>query len=159
MGEDKLCNNQQAVGFVFGFYDDAKELAAQVSVPVENILGLAAEESQYGTGTIAREYNNYFSLHAPAKFQTGEKPAKGDPKVKVATFESFKRSGQSFLDHYGEKIRGVSDPSKFALALVDARFNSGNSENGGRSDFVDYLVGIIKAVKVRSACKRPSYEK
>ncbi|MDI5829785.1 hypothetical protein MJN51_39885, partial [Salmonella enterica subsp. enterica serovar Kentucky] len=40
-------------------------------VPVENILGLAAAESQYGTGRIAREYNNYFSLQAPASFQSG----------------------------------------------------------------------------------------
>ncbi len=35
-------------------------IAKELDVPVENILGLAAAESQYGTGRIAVEYNTTF---------------------------------------------------------------------------------------------------
>jgi flagellum-specific peptidoglycan hydrolase FlgJ len=153
MGEDKLCNNQQAVSFVFEHYAEAKQLADKVNVPVENILGLAAEESQYGTGSIAQECKNYFSLHAPAKFQIGSQPARGDPSVKVAKFQSFKDCGESFIASYGERIRNKTDPHEFARALITARFNSGKSADGGRDDFADYLADIIRAVKIRTACK------
>jgi hypothetical protein len=54
---------------------------------------------------------------------------------------------------YGPTISGISDAKEFANALVGAHFNSGKSSDGGRSDFVNYLVGIIDAVKVRAQCK------
>ncbi len=65
---DKACNNVGAVRFVHEHMKVCEIIAKELDVPVENILGLAAAESQYGTGRIAREYNNYFSLQAPASF-------------------------------------------------------------------------------------------
>lgn len=150
---DPLCNNQDAVKFVHGFQSEATDMAKQVSVPVEFILGLAAEETQYGTGSIAIECNNYFSLHAPAPGQSGARPAKGDPKVLVAKFDSVHDSGASFIKKYGDSIKGASDANDFAKRLIKARFNSGSGADGGRADFVTYLVGIIRAVKVRMDCK------
>jgi hypothetical protein len=123
-----------------------------VGVPVENILGLAAQESQYGSGRIASEYNNYFSMHAPAKFQVRAEPALKDPKIKVAVFKSFLDSGQSFLAKFGENIRGKTVPSEFASALVLAGFNSGKAATGGRDHFAKYLADIIHMVKLRMDC-------
>jgi hypothetical protein len=151
---DKWCGNHEAVGFVLKYYDDASKLAKEVDVPVENILGLAAQESQYGQGRIASELENYFSMHAPAPMQTGEETALKDKKVRVAKFKSFYQSGQSFVARYGSAIRGKADPVEFGRALVAAGFNSGDSTIGGRSGFAPYLAGIIGAVKHRTACKR-----
>ena len=54
----KLCNNTNAVTFVSKYKAACQPIADQLDLPVENILGLAAQESQYGAGRIARELNN-----------------------------------------------------------------------------------------------------
>ena len=71
---------------------DCQPIADRLKVPVENILGLAAQESQYGEGRIASQYNNYFSMHAPAVVAT--KPihrqmqsSRGSPVVEVKVSE------------------------------------------------------------------------
>ena len=148
-----FCNNLSAVEFVYKFQNDASRLAQQVNVPTENILGLAAEESQYGAGRIATTINNYFSMHAPAPLQIGEEPAHGNPSVKVAKFNSFYQSGQSFIAIYGSSIRNLSDPAQFGKALVRVNFNPGDAARGGRTGFVEYLAEIIEVVKLRMGCR------
>ena len=54
----RLCNNISAVTFVSKYKAVCQPIADQLDLPVENLLGLAAQESQYGTGRIARELNN-----------------------------------------------------------------------------------------------------
>src|SRR5262245_6123570 len=124
------CNALDAANFVQAHKFEADQLAAKLDVPTENLLGLAAEESRWGTGRIAREYNNYFSMHAPAPREIGSEPARGDPKVRVSKFESFLQSGESFIDRFGDCVRGKKDPKEFAEALVKCKFNSGNSKTG-----------------------------
>ena len=152
MVADKLCNNVPAVKFVSEYKNKCDTFAAQLEVPVENFLGLAAQESQYGTGRIARECNNYFSMHAPAKYQSGSQPARGNPKVQVAEFSSFEDCAKSFVSRFGADVKGKKDPKEFAKALVAAGFNSGDASSGGRDGFIDYLVDIISAVKRRMQC-------
>ena len=146
------CNALEAVAFVKKFKADCLPIAQQLAVPVEYILGLAAEESLYGKGRIASEYNNYFSLHAPAPFETREESARADPKVKVAVFDSFTQSARSFAAKYGSYVKNANTPEAFADALVSSHFNSGDASNGGRSGFKTYLVGIIAQVKARMEC-------
>jgi len=150
---DKLCNNLNALAFVKQFKDDSAHIAATLDLPVENILGLAAEESLYGKGRIATEYNNYFSMHAPAPGQIGDAPALGSKKVRVAKYASFADCARSFAMRFGPNVRGKIDPTEFANALVKAGYNTADSQTGGRDDFVEYLVGIIGAVKGRMGCK------
>jgi hypothetical protein len=147
-----LCNYQSAVDFVKRIQADCKTLADRINVPVENVVGLAAEESEYGTGRIAKMYNNYFSMHAPAVFQTGAEPSMKNPKVKVAKYTSFLQCGESFVVRFGDSVRGIKDPTEFAKALVRVHFNTADSKTGGRDDFVAYLVQIIGNVKVRMTC-------
>jgi flagellum-specific peptidoglycan hydrolase FlgJ len=135
------------------FRQDSKQLAQFLNVPIENILGLAAHESQYGQGRIAQEDNNYFSMHAPAPMQIGEDVAKGNVHLKVAKFASFAQSGQSFIARYGYAVRGKSDPMAFGQALVQARFNSGNPKNGGAADYAKKVAAMIQMVKLRLECK------
>jgi flagellum-specific peptidoglycan hydrolase FlgJ len=147
-----LCNSATALAFVHNFEKDASTVAATLAVPVENILGLAAEESQYGQGRIARVHNNYFSMHAPAPLMAGTAPALGDPKMLVAVYTSFLQSAQSFAARFGSAVRGQAKPDDFAHALQRAKFNTGNSATGGRDHFVLYLIGVIDSVRVRMQC-------
>lgn len=147
-----LCNAVDAVAFVHKYRADCEPVAKQLAVPVENILGLAAQESQYGRGRIASEYNNYFSMHAPSPLQVRSESAKNNPKVKVAVFNSFADSARSFAMRYGPSVKGISDPKQFGEALVKAGFNPGTAELGGRAGFADYVAEIIGQVKIRLAC-------
>jgi len=147
-----LCNYKSAVHFVKTIQADCKTLADQIDVPVENVVGLAAEESEYGSGRIAKTYNNYFSMHAPAPYQNGAVPSLKNPKLKVATYDTFLKCGQSFVERFGDSVRGIKDPTEFAKALVKVHFNTGDSKTGGRDDFVPYVVQIIGSVKVRMNC-------
>ncbi|WP_426186829.1 glucosaminidase domain-containing protein [Pseudomonas sp. NFXW11] len=148
----KLCNNISAVTFVSKYKAVCQPIADQLNLPVENLLGLAAQESQYGTGRIARELNNYFSMHAPAPLQSGSESAQGNPKVKVARFDSFQKCAQSFAQSFGSAVRGKRDPMEFAQALVRSGYNSGDAATGGRNGFAKYLADIIIAVRGRMAC-------
>ena len=149
-----LCNTTHAVAFVHKYKVDCEKVISEykLDVPVENILGLAASESEYGKGRIAGELNNYFSMRAPAPFQTGQESAQGDPRVIVAKFGSFYQGAQSFSRRFGDAVRGKKDPREFAQALMAKGYNTGNAKTGGRDGFVNYLIGIINAVKGRLSC-------
>lgn len=151
--QSPLCNNEDAVSFVKQFLPYAKTIADELGVPVENILGLAAQESQWGSGRIAFTYNNYFSMRAPAPYQNGESKALGDPKVRVAHFIDKPTCGKSFVARWGDAVRNVTDPTEFGKVLVKAGFNTGNSKTGGRDDFVPYLKTIITNTTIRLGCK------
>jgi hypothetical protein len=147
-----LCNNLVAVAFVKKYRDDCEEVAKRLDVPVENILGLAAQESLYGEGRIAKDLKNYFSMHAPAPKQIGAEHPLGNNKIKVAKFSTFKDCAESFEQRFGPAVKGKKSPDDFAQTLVRIGFNTGKAENGGRAGFANYLVGIINAVKGRLTC-------
>jgi len=147
------CNVVTAVKFVQKYEHDSAVVAKLLNVPTENILGLAAHESQYGEGRIANEDFNYFSMHAPAPLQTGEDAAKGNAKVKVAKYTSFLLSAQSFAARYGDVVRGKTDPMEFAQALVRAHFNTSDPRTGGATNYAKKVADAIGMVKVRLQCK------
>jgi len=153
----KLCNATHAVEFVRKYKEDCQRVIDEDSlgIPVENLLGLAAKESGYGgeNSRIARELNNYFSMHSPAPFEVGRSPAKGDPNVYLAHFASFYQSAKSFSRRFGVAIRGKNDPSAFAQALVCSSgcYNPGKAP-GGNPEFVRLLIDVIRTVKVRLTC-------
>lgn len=148
-----VCNDIDAVAFVQKFRNDAKHIALMLDVPVENILGLAAEESGWGKGRIAIDYNNYFSMHAPAPLQIDEQAAKRSSTVKVAVYSSFLQSGQSFAARFGSAVRGKKDTKAFVQALMHAGYNSGNPKTGGRAGFATFLTDIINTAGERMLCK------
>ncbi len=106
--------------FVAKYIEQAQRGAKELEVPVENILGLSAIESQWGNGRIAKKGNNYFSLHAPAAFQIGTFPALDDETVLLPIFPSYAASMKSFFACCGHLIRRVQDPIEFAKKLQDA---------------------------------------
>ncbi|NHZ96330.1 glucosaminidase domain-containing protein [Massilia sp. CCM 8734] len=128
------------------------QVAKDLDIPLENLVGLAAEESGYRRGRISIDCKNYFSMRSPAPGQVGFEVARNDPKVKVAKYGRPIDSVESFKTKWGPFVQGKRDPVDFANALVRAGFNTGKNEDGGRAGFANYLLGLIIAVKGRLAC-------
>jgi hypothetical protein len=98
--------------------NDAIAIANLANILPEEVLGISGLESGWGDGRFAVEGNNFFSLHAPAPYETGTITAKGDAKVQVAKFASYLDSGKAFANSKkGHLIKGIKDPVHFATVL------------------------------------------
>ncbi|MGA8549411.1 MAG: glucosaminidase domain-containing protein [Stellaceae bacterium] len=98
---------------------DAQKAADKLGIPVENILGLSALESNWGISRFASQGNNFFGIHYPAPYATGYLQAKRGSN-KVATFASYADSLKSFIALSGSLIEDKSDPEAFAAALQNS---------------------------------------
>jgi flagellum-specific peptidoglycan hydrolase FlgJ len=116
--------------FVDAHLADAQKAADQLGIPVENILGLSALESGWGSSPFAAQGSNYFGIHYPAPYATGYMRAKKGP-AKVATFASYADSLQSFVALSGSIVQGKSDAEAFATALQNSG-KFGVYENGAK---------------------------
>jgi hypothetical protein len=139
--------------FVEAHLADAQKIAAQLHVPVENILALSALESGWGDDSrFAREGNNFFSIHCsehgPPPFAIDCVPAQDDPKVKVATFANYADSARSFADKCGKVVQGKADSREFAAALQD-RCKYGIDEHGSKvPTFVGGFAGTARSIRL-----------
>ena len=127
---DPACNVGYAVDFVHAHEADAAIVAKELGVSTQDILGLSASESTFGSGKFVRdEGNNYFSLQGNenSPFANGNQFSGGG--TELSTFPSYLASARSFAAQYGSLVRGRVDPAQFARALVP-RFNSGRLPYG-----------------------------
>ena len=109
----------QRAKFVRDHLAAALKGAKTLGVPAENILGLSALESTWGTGKFAiNGNNNFFNIHYPARGATGFVSSGGG--TKVSKFTSYANSLQSFIELSGSIVQGKSDPDEFARALQDS---------------------------------------
>jgi Mannosyl-glycoprotein endo-beta-N-acetylglucosaminidase len=140
--------NQTYLNFIQAHVTDARIIAVQLNVPVANVLGLAGEESTFGTSRFAAEGNNFFGLHAPEPGQSGTLTALGNRTVQVSTFPSpgFLNSGRAFAQTKGSYVRGVNDPDTFATILHHHGFGI------GRSSYVANLANVIENFDLRIDC-------
>ena len=116
----EMSADEKKRGFVERHYEDAKDVADALGVPVENILGISAVESGWGgidpKARFARDGNNYFGQHAPATYQIGTMPIERG-RGQMAVFATPSDSFQAFGYHYGSRVQGTSDPAEFARIL------------------------------------------
>jgi Mannosyl-glycoprotein endo-beta-N-acetylglucosaminidase len=117
--------------FVDAHLADTQKAAERLGIPVENILGVSALESTWGTSRFASQGNNYFGIHYPAPYTTGYMQAKRGP-AKVATFASYADSLKSFVATSGSLIQGKSDPEAFATALQNSGKFGINPDTGAK---------------------------
>ncbi|MGH7047252.1 MAG: glucosaminidase domain-containing protein [Stellaceae bacterium] len=82
--------------FAHAHLADTQKAADQLGIPVENILGLSALESGWGSRPFAAQGSNYFGIHYLAPYATGYMQAKRGP-AKIATFASYADSLKSFI--------------------------------------------------------------
>ena len=124
----------------------AAGVASQLNVPSANILGLAAEETGWGTSPIALNAHNFFGIHAGAPGSIGPYTTSGGAKVSMFPANTgFLASAQSFAANFGYLVKGISNPTSFAQALVP-KFNPANAAKGGNPNFVRLVSGTIRAV-------------
>ena len=91
------CAAQEAVAFIKLHKLDAAQVAADLAVPTENLLGLSGIESKWGAGPFATNgRNNFFSLHggSDAPFANGSVTSAQDGTL--STFPSYLDSARSF---------------------------------------------------------------
>ncbi len=145
------CSALSAVSFIHAHQDDAAIVARQLTVPTQNVLGLSGIESKWGQSNAARYANNFFGLHggADAPFANEVWYTRGG--VAMSAFPSYLASGQSFAAQWGASVRGISDPTQFAQALVNAGFNSGMAPLGN-PNFVHDTAATINATAGRMEC-------
>ena len=79
--------------FVDAHLVDAQEAADRLGIPVENILGLAALESGWGSSPYAAQGNNYFGIHYPAPYATGYTQARRGPEAFAAALQNSGKFG------------------------------------------------------------------
>ena len=153
-GKRDVCNkadptNNKVLSFIAAHQADASAVANQLNVPVQNILGLSAQESNYGQSAIAQAANNFFGQHAGAPGSSGIYTTSGG--VAVATFPNYLASAQSFATAFGGLVQNQTSPSSFANALVP-RFNPASAAAGGNPGFVQAVTGAINSVASRLNC-------
>lgn len=113
---------QRKQNFVNAHLAATERVAKELNVPVENILGIAALESQWGDYHFASEGNNFFGLYYPAPYGVPNQwnTARGNPKARLAVFNSYEDSLNSFIYSNGSLIQGKSDPVAFMQSLQDS---------------------------------------
>ena len=133
--------------FVDAHLADAQKAADRLGIPVENILGLSALESTWGTSRFAAQGNNYFGIHYPAPYATGHMKAKRGP-TKVATFASYADSLKSFVQISGSLVRDKSDPEAFAAALQNSGKFGINPDTGAKvPTYVPNVAATIRGLQ------------
>ena len=142
--------NKKILDFMRAHLADAQLIADELSIPVEFILGLSAEESTWGTSNIATKFSNFFGMHGGAKYSVGTYHL--SKKVSVSIYpidEGYLISGLSFGARWGKQLSGVSDAADFVQRLEDACFNGCPAQN---PRFKKLLKDTIDSVKKRLVC-------
>ena len=139
-------NNAQKLDWINAHLTDATKVAGELGVTAADILGLSALESGWGNGRFAKQGNNFSSEHYPASLATGYITARGNTKVKVATFASYGDSAESFRLDYGSLVQNLADSAKFAAALQNAGKYGINPDGSKVSNFVTDTAGTISGL-------------
>jgi RHS repeat-associated protein len=158
--DEKYPLNKTYLDFIRAHLAEAAAMAAQLNVPVENILGLSGLESQFGDSRIAREDNDFFGLHTfpPSSGrqlpgQIGVDTAHGTVNDKNPVYlpkfanPGFANSGAAFVQTKGGLVQGMADPSQFLTIL----HNKGGY-GVGRSGYVGDVNSVINRFRNRLKC-------
>lgn len=141
------CANHKVVDFINMHRADAQALADRLGVPIENILGLSANESGYGKSGLATNANNFFGLTKGFPGSIGSYRANHRLWSKFPPDAGFNASALAFERVFGDAVRGITDETKFLEALVRKGFDT---EDGG---FVSGTRAVMDGVARRLDCK------
>ena len=132
--------------FVYAHLADATAAAGDSGITPAQILGVAGIETGWGKSRFASNFNNFFGLHAPARYATGSVKAAGS-SIHVATFNSFYDSARSFVDSHSY-LGGIVDPSRFAETLQDrGRFGIDTGNGKPLSTYQKNITNAIHSVQ------------
>ena len=139
--------------FVDAYLSDAQKVADDLHVPVENVLGIAALESTWGTSRFAMDGKNLFGMHAGASYSNRSMQAQ-DSDAEVAVFDSYADCFASFVKDKGWIVRGKADPTAFMTALQE-KGKFGILDNGDKvPSYVKSSVATIRGLRPYIARRR-----
>lgn len=141
------CANHKIVDFIQMYRADAQALADRLGIPIENILGLVANESGYGKSGLATNANNFFGLTKGFPGSIGSYRANHRLWSKFPPDAGFNASATAFETVFGDTVRGKSDKTAFLKALVSKGFDTEDSA------FVSGTRAVIDSVARRLDCK------
>jgi RHS repeat-associated protein len=149
-GGPGFCANKAAVKFVKSNQADAKKLADKLNVPVEFVLAVAADESQYGQYPTAVAANNYFGIHAGAIANANGSigPYANNPifAAWAPGTDGFLGSGNAFASiAKSDNASGETNATNF-FTDIHAQFGVGTV------NYVNNMLNVLKAVKARLKC-------
>jgi hypothetical protein len=130
--------------FVDAHLADAQKAADKLGVPVEDILGLMALESGWGTDRFAADGNNYFNIYYPAPYAIDWVKAH-DSNARIAVFASAADGLASFAAESGSTVQGVRDPAAFAAALQNSGRYGIDPDSGKK--VVGYVEGLAATIR------------
>ena len=147
--------NRFYLDWIMTYRNDCRVIADFLRTSVQNILALAAIESDFGHNRWARDGNNYFSLSTPRDktlpYQIGLQVGMSDPKTGMAKYEDFFHSAKSFAETKGQLVKGHMEPDRFAT-ILHTRANMGQSPEGPIDDYVQKLTTIVRSLELRLNC-------
>jgi hypothetical protein len=153
--ERKSEENRRYLDWILKHREDANEVAATLKTTVQNILGLAAVESDFGRNRFVTDGNNFFALTAtkenPLPGQIGLAIAMGDPNVGIAKFQNFLACGRAFAQTKGQLIVNETDPARFA-SILQNRGRFGIGPRGPLTAYVKELTRVIHELAIRLNC-------
>ena len=148
-----IARNNRYRTWIDKYQNAAKNIADQLQTNTENILGLSALESGWGSGPfVANGRNNFFSLHSPAPFENGF-VFTTDKVVKVSTFKDYETCALAFAKAYGKYVTGIKDAKEFAKALQKAKKYGINRDGTPVESFATDVANTSASFKVRLNCK------
>jgi hypothetical protein len=126
--------------------------AKQLNVPVENLLGIAALESNWGKSRFASKGFNIFGMQYPAPFAVGYIQASRSSKdgifARLAKYKNVDDCVSSFVQHFGPLIRGTKDPIQFMTKLQDrAHFGYNMDTLRPDPDYVSNAAATIRGIR------------
>lgn len=147
--------NRLYLDWIWRYRADSVDVAASLRTTIQNILGLAAFESDFGRSRDALMGNNFFSLSTtrdePLPGQLDLMLAQADPNVGMAKFQDYQTCAWAFAKTKGQVVVGETEASKFAAAL-QKQGRSGTAKRGPRSTYAEELIGVIREVAIRLNC-------
>lgn len=153
--ERKNAENRQYLDWILAYRTDARWVADTLKTTVQNILGLAAVESEFGTNRFAKDGKNFFALSTsrekPLPGQIGLMIAMGNPNVGMAKFPDFLTCAKAFAQVRGQLILGEADPARFAT-ILQTRGKFGIGPRGPILGYVKELTAVIRDVAIRLNC-------
>jgi len=153
--ERKSEENRFYLDWILAYRNDAQQASVDLRTSVQNILALAAVESDFGRNRWAREANNFYALSTrrdqKLPYQIGFVVALGDPKIGMAKYEDFFHCTKSFAETKGQLIKGHVDPHRFAT-ILHTQGNMGNGPEGPIMGYVAEVMRVIRELELRLDC-------
>jgi hypothetical protein len=153
--ERKDERNRRYLDWIMKYRHDTVDVAADLRTTIQNILGLAAFESDFGRSRFATHGNNLFGLSTskdkPLPGQIGIMLNQANPDQGMSMFPDYLTSANAFAQTKGQLIKGETEPAKFA-SILQNRGQFGLVFNRPLATYVEDLTKVIHEIAIRLHC-------